>query len=459
MTSRRDEHAGHTGNADHTDSADTMGRGQAPGHETCVEYARTAGVSRRQVLKGLAAAGSLGVAHSVFGGVFRQAVFGATTGNNVVVVVSLRGGVDGMSVVVPHGDPAYAELRQSIAVPTAALLAKDTMFGLHPDLAPLGQFWTAGRMAAVHATGLKVPNRSHFSAMEEVEDADPASDVRRGWINRAIGLDTDAFPAEAVQFGTTIVPTSMAGPAPVIAAQSMRELVLAGANPQWDDATWQARRRTQLDTVWQPARGPLGASARSALTTVDELAPYARATYTPHNGAVYPTDWRARDLAEALSNTAQLIRADVGTEVVAIDYGSWDMHTGIGNLQGGDMQAMLKGLASAMAAVLTDVSDLGDRVTVVTISEFGRRAAVNGGGGLDHGWGNMMLLFGGGVKGGQYYGQWPGLGADALVDGDLKVTTDYRDVLGEVVTTRLNRSVSAVFPGLPYSPRNIMTSL
>jgi len=374
-----------------------------------------------------------------------------------VVVLSLRGGVDGMSVVVPYGDPAYLGLRGSIAVPEGSLLQKDTLFGLHPDLAPLEQQWIDGRMAAVHATGLRVPNRSHFSAMEEVEDADPGSDIRRGWINRAIGLDTDAFPAEAVQFGTSIVPTSLTGPAPVIAAQSMKELVLAGANPQWDDATWQGRRRTQLETTWSHAGGALGVSARDALSTVDELAPYARATYTPHNGAVYPTDWRARDLADALANTAQLIRANVGTEVVAIDYGSWDMHTGIGNLQWGDMQSMLKGFASALAAFLKDVSDLGNRVTVVTISEFGRRAQVNGGGGLDHGWGNMMLLFGGGVKKG-YYGSWPTLAADKLVDGDLKVTTDYRNVLGEVVEKRLNRAPTSVFPNLSYSPRDILTT-
>jgi len=233
--------------------------------------------------------------------------------------------------------------------------------------------------------------------------------------------------------------------------------VLAGANPQWDDATWQGRRRTQLETIWSHAGGALGVSARDALSTVDELAPYARATYTPHNGAVYPTDWRARDLADALANTAQLIRANVGTEVVAIDYGSWDMHTGIGNLQWGDMQSMLKGFASALAAFLKDVSDLGNRVTVVTISEFGRRAQVNGGGGLDHGWGNMMLLFGGGVKKG-YYGSWPTLAADKLVDGDLKVTTDYRNVLGEVVEKRLNRAPTSVFPNLSYSPRDILTT-
>jgi len=161
-------------------------------------------------------------------------------------------------------------------------------------------------MAAAQATGMEVPNRSHFSAMEEVEDADPDSDVRRGWINRTIGLDSDSFPAEAVQFGTTIVPTSMTGPAPVIATKSMKELILAGADPQWDDATWQARRRRQLDTVWAPAKGVLGGAAQEALTTVDDLAAAARENYVPHNGAVYPTDWRGRDLGNALASTAQL---------------------------------------------------------------------------------------------------------------------------------------------------------
>ncbi len=428
-------------------------------HESCRDFLQAATVSRRQVLAGLAGGVGLGVAHSVFGGVFRQAVFGATTGGNVVVVISLRGGVDGMSVVVPHGDPAYKALRKSIEVPAGALLAPDSMFGLHPKLEPLLPFWDAKRMAAVHATGLAVPNRSHFSAMEEVEDADPGSTLRRGWINRAIGLDGDSFPAEAVQFGSTIVPTAMTGPAPVLATQSMKDLVLAGANPKWDDATWRARRRTQLDTIWTSSRGALGSAARSALATVDQLAPTARQTYTPHNGATYPTDWRGRDLGEALANTAQLIRADVGTEVVAIDYGSWDMHTDVGTVEWGDMQSMLTGFSSALSAFLTDVADLGDRVTVVTISEFGRRAAVNSSGGLDHGWGNMMLLAGGGVRGGTYYGTWPGLDANSLVEGDLAVTTDYRNVLGEVVVARLNRSVTGVFPGLSYNPLGIMSAL
>ena len=164
-------------------------------------------------------------------------------------------------------------------------------------------------------------------------------------------------PTEAVQFGTSIIPTALTGPcADDRHREHRRSSSLAGANPQWDDATWQGRRRTQLETIWSHAGGALGRLGADALSTVDELAPYARATYTPHNGAVYPTDWPARDLADALENTAQLIRANVGTEVIAIDYGSWDMHTDVGNLEWGDMQSMLKGFASALAAFLNDVS-------------------------------------------------------------------------------------------------------
>jgi uncharacterized protein (DUF1501 family) len=119
------------------------------------------------------------------------------------------------------------------------------------------------------------------------------------------------------------------------------------------------------------------------------------------------------------------------------------------------MSAMLDGFATSLAAFMQDLGTVADRVTVVTISEFGRRVEENGAGGLDHGWGNMMLLAGAGVKGGRYYGSFPGL--DDLTDGDLTVTTDYRNVLGEVVETRLDASVGAVFPDLAYSRLNIMT--
>jgi uncharacterized protein (DUF1501 family) len=422
----------------------------------CEEYERVAGISRRRFMAGLAAGAGAGVATTAFGGVFQQVVYGQTARSNVVVVISLRGGVDGLSMVVPYKEQNYYRSRPTIAVPERALICKNHTFGLHPALKPLQKFWTRGRLAAVHATGLKVADRSHFSAMEAVEDADPGSSLRQGWINRAIGLDTGAFPMEAVQLGTSIVPTALVGPQPTIATNDVASLSLSAANPQWDSAEWRRRRRNQLETIWDDEDGSLGRAARSALKTVNTMAPFARRTYHPHNGARYPTDYPAADLSEALKNSAQLIRANVGTEVIAVDYGSWDMHTELGTLEWGDMQSMLKGFAKGVAAFLDDLADVRERVTVVTISEFGRRLDENSSGGLDHGWGNAMLVAGAGVKGGRYYAKWPGLSAQDLGEGDLKVTTDYRNVLAEIVHDRLNRSTAQTFPGLSYQPMGIM---
>jgi uncharacterized protein (DUF1501 family) len=418
----------------------------------CQEFDRAAGISRRRFLQGVAAASGAGVATSVFGDAFRQTAYGATTGGNVLVVISLRGGIDGLGVVVPHGDAAYYTARPSIGVPAGALLAKDAMFGLHPSMKPLEWAFTSGELAAVQAVGLAVPNRSHFSAMEEVEDADPGSSARRGWVNRMIGLDTRNDPSEAVHLTSSIVPAMLAGPAPVLAADSVDQISLVGAE---EDDAWADRRRAQLDLMWG-GESTLHNAFRSAVRTVDLIAPVASTDYVPD--VTYPRNWPATDLSDALKDTARLIKADIGTEVVSIDYGSWDMHSDYGTTEWGDMQNMTAGLAGELDAFLRDLGPvLRSRVTVVTISEFGRRIKENGNRGLDHGWGNMMLVAGGGVQGGKYYGTWPGLGTGTAVDDDLQVTTDYRDVLGEVIGARFpDRSLSSVFPGLSPAPLGLM---
>jgi uncharacterized protein (DUF1501 family) len=423
--------------------------------DCCQEYESAARLSRRRFLQGMAATGTAAVATSVFGDAFRQTAFGAT-GGNVLVVISLRGGIDGLGMVVPHGDPSYYVARPTIALPRESLVARDAMFGLHPQMRPLEWLYNSGELAAVHAVGLPVANRSHFSAMEEIEDADPGSPARRGWVNRMIGLNTRQDPSEAIHLSSGIVPTMLSGPAPALAAPRVNQISLIGAENA-DAAA--ARRRKQLELVWAGSTtAPLHSAYRSALRTVDVLAPVAARTYTPTAGVTYPRTWPATDLSDAMRDTAQLIKADVGTEVVSIDYGSWDMHSDYGTTAYGDMQAMTAGFAGVLDAFMRDLgASLRERVTVVTISEFGRRIKENGNRGLDHGWGNMMLVAGGGVKGGAYYGRWPGLGDGRQVDADLQVTTDYRNVLGEVVTRRFpDRSIASVFPGLTYAPLGLM---
>ncbi|MCA1984629.1 DUF1501 domain-containing protein [Nocardioides nematodiphilus] len=436
--------------------------------DPCCSEHRAATLSRRGFLAGLGAASLGGIALSVFGDAVRQVAYAepdptvdplaATAPQNVLVVLSLRGAIDGLGVVVPHGDPAYAPARPHIAIPASTLVAADSMFGLHPAMAPLLPWWQRGQFAAVQAVGLPMPNRSHFSAMEEIEEADPSSSMRRGWVNRMIGLDSTTSPTEAVHLSSPMAPTLLSGPAPMLAADRIQDVSLIGANPRQDDAEWRSRRRQSVATAWSGTPGPLGEAARSALAVTDQLARSSVVSDQPRNGASYPTSWPATDLAAALQDTAKLIRADVGTEVVSIDFGSWDHHADYGSADGGRMTTMVGALASSIAAFLTDLGPDLSRVTVLTISEFGRRLTENGAGGLDHGWGNMMLLLGAGVKGGQYHGTWPGLTAsNPYVDDDLAVTTDYRDVIGELVAKRFpGRSLSALFPGHTVKPIGVL---
>ena len=406
-------------------------------------------VTRRSLLKGATALGGTFAVSQMFGDAMMQASFAANTGGNVLVVISLRGGIDGLGVVVPHGDPGYYQVRPTTAVPAASLICSDPMFGLHPAMQPLAKYWQSGELAAIQATGLPVVNRSHFSAIEEVEDAAPGSSARTGWINRMVGMGGNADPMDAVQVGQDFPTTALSGPAPTIAARNLSVLQVPGLEGYVD------QRYSSLETMWAGARLPIANGAAQALR-ISKGPGQALAT-APASSVAYPTVWNAAPFAPPFKAAAQLIKADVGTDVIAIDAGSWDLHANYGNAQAGTMMYSIDGFAQALAAFMDDLGELRQRVTVVTISEFGRRVAENGSRGFDHGWGNMMLVAGAGVKGGKYYGNWPTLDAAALAEGDLKVTTDYRNVLGEIVTRRFpDRSVSQLFPDISYSPLNFM---
>ena len=398
-------------------------------------------LSRRRFLATAAAGAGVLTAGQLFGDAWRQVAYGAEPGGNVVVVLSLRGGSDGLSMVVPRGTDhdLLAAARPGIVVPEATLVGGDTNFGLHPAFAPLLPMWNAGTFGAVHAVGLPAPNRSHFDAMIEVEDADPGSSARVGWINRVVGLDASAQPEGAVQLGSALLPTSLVGPAPALGVRRVKDLTVpALAN---DDA---ALRRTSLGQMWARTTTPLGNSVRATLATAERLAPLVATA----DDVVHATTFPAGPLREVLANTAALIRADVGTRMVTVDYGNWDMHNGLGQPDSGWMADQVTHLAGSLAAFFTDLGAAASRVTVVTISEFGRRVEENGDHGVDHGYGNAMLLLGAGVNGGGVRGQWAHL--DELNDGDLAIRQDFRSVLWEVLVSRfpeVSGSKATVFPG------------
>lgn len=395
--------------------------------------------SRRTFLKGMGAVAGAGVCTSLVGDVFTEAHGGATKGGSVLVVLSLRGGSDGLSLVVPHGDPGYTTARPTIAVPSGSLLVQDELFGLHPGFAPLEQMWKDGAFGAVQAVGMPQPDRSHFSAMERVENADPGSPDRVGWINRMVGLTGTGVPNQALQLGTPMAPTALFGSAETMAVAGLSNLSLLGQAPiEIEDRT-----RAALEHLWTGDTSLLGRTMASTLKATRDLAPLARSTEPVQNGATYPDG----DLAESLQQTARLIRADVGTQVVTVDYGSWDHHTDLGTVEDGELHSMVQTMSESLAAFFTDLGADADRVTVVTISEFGRTISENGSAGAEHGYGNCMLLLGAGVKGGQVHGRWPGLGTAELVDGDLAVSLDYRSVFAEIVAKRFpDASLPQVFP-------------
>ncbi len=402
-------------------------------------------LSRRRFLAAAGITGGLAVTGSFLGQAHRQVAFGAEPGGNVVVVLSLRGGADGLSMVVPRfpGDQQIlADLRPTLHIPAPSLIGAHPGFGLHPELAPLLPMWQSGSFGAVHAVGLPAPNRSHFEAMELIEDADPGSIARVGWVNRMIGLDSQALPEVSVQLGSTMLPTAQLGPAQALGAWQVSDLELPrlGTEPP--------ARRTSLQQMWGTRTDKLGLSVQATVAATARLAPLVAAADDEVHLSAYPEG----PLRRVLANTAALIRADVGTKVVTIDYGDWDMHAGLGegdnDPTSGWMAEHLRHFAGALAAFFTDLGAHAGRVTVVTISEFGRRVEENGDHGVDHGYGNAMLLLGAGVNGGEVHGSWPGLGD--LDEGDLRTTRDYRSVLWEVLASRfpeISGSRASVFPG------------
>ncbi|MBV9485374.1 MAG: DUF1501 domain-containing protein [Frankiaceae bacterium] len=397
-------------------------------------------VSRRGFLGGTAGLAALGMVNG-FGplGTTQLAFADGKYDGDILVVVSLRGGFDGLSAVVPSGDPHYHSNRPTIGIPGSLLFKLDDMFGMNKALSALIPLWNAGNLAFVHAVGQKDPTMSHFEAMEEMERAAPGSNLRSGWIERMSGATGPGTPFAETSIGSATAPASMSGGYPATAMSSLSSFSLSGSGDN-DRAAWHtALRKLQHgahDVVMKPALTTI-----EALKTTQAL---ASKTYHPANLASYPDN----DIGGSLANVAQLIKAGVGLRVAAVDCGNWDMHVDLGLPTGGWMFDNLTGLGKALAAFAQDLGPIMDRVVLVTLSEFGRRVQQNDSLGVDHGHANAVFVMGGGINGGKVYGRWPGLADANLVLGNLKGATDYRTILAEILEKRCGISAHKVFPGL-----------
>jgi uncharacterized protein (DUF1501 family) len=369
----------------------------------------------------------------------------------ILVAIFQRGAADGLNVVVPHGEKAYYDLRPTIAVPRPtgsgdkrvdAAIDLDGFFGLHPSLAPLKPLFDQQHFAIVDAVGSPDPTRSHFDAQDYMESGTPGLKATHdGWMNRALPKpEGPVSPVRAVSLGATLS-RSMAGPNPAIALQS-----IAGFQVR------DAQAAKQFQDMYQESKDPLMRSAgRETFEAVSMLQSVQKQPYTPAAGADYP---RGR-FGDSLRQIAQLIKSDVGVEMAFADIGGWDHHV---NEMGpraseGQLANLLTQYGQALSAFWQDMGDRMSDVVLVTMSEFGRTARENGNRGTDHGHANSMFVMGGGVQGGKVYGKWPGLEKEQLYEGrDLALTTDFRDVLGELVSKHLgNPTLKGVFPG--YTPK------
>ena len=366
---------------------------------------------------------------------------------DTLVVVFLRGAADVLNMVVPHGEDAYYQLRPSLGIarPDDSRKKKeersvdlDGFFGLHPNMSPLLEAWQSEQLAIIHACGAPDESRSHFKAMELMErGVDDERGPASGWIGRHLAtLNTgNSSPLRAVGMGTR-PQRSLSGSVPVSALRSIADFHLGG------DQRILQQMRASLETVY--ANDILGQETLSIMDTLQKL--------DVQNYQSPITNYPDSEFGLALKQTAMLIKAEVGLEVSAIDLGGWDTHFAQGS-SSGIMPNLMKDLAEGLAAFHADMADHQNKLTTVTMSEFGRRASENGSLGTDHGHGSMMMVLGGNVDGGKVHGQWPGLEEGQLIEpGDLAVTTDYRDVLSEVLTKRLNNSATnEIFPD--YQPK------
>jgi uncharacterized protein (DUF1501 family) len=402
-------------------------------------------ISRRVFLK------STGVAMVTLGfapSFVARAAAEAGSRRKLLITIFQRGAVDGLNMIVPFGDAAYYQARPSIAIarPGAAdgAIDLDGFFGLHPRMSALKPLWDNRALAIVHASGSPDTTRSHFDAQDYMESATPGmKSTSDGWLNRYLQIARDVHdPLNAVAM-TRQMPRSLQGAAPALAMGSVREFGVRG----------DMETRDSFEAAYAAAKDQaLHGTGSEAFTAMRRLTGTGSAPYVPANGAQYPRS----PFGQALQEIARLAKADVGLEIAFAESNQWDHHVNEGGATG-QIANRLTDFATGIAALTQDLGDRMADTIVLTMSEFGRAVAENGNRGTDHGHGNAMMVMGGNVKGGQVYGKWPGLTANDRFEGrDLAVTTDFRDVFGEIVMRHLGAdqpTAARVFPGYGVKPQ------
>ncbi len=374
----------------------------------------------------------------------------------VLVTIFQRGAVDGLNMVVPHGESEYYNLRRNIAIPVpekiGGAIDLDGFFGLHPSLKPLEKFWQSKQLAVIHSAGSPENTRSHFDAQDYMESGTPGfKGTRDGWLNRAMqntaGKDDSPFRAVSM---TQALPRSLYGRAPSVAMTNLADFAIkAGIYTQ--------NLKGGFEGVYQQnVKDSLSETGKETFEAVNYLKQANPSQYKPENGAVYPNS----QLGRSLMQIAQLIKASVGLEVAFAETGGWDTHTNQGGSRG-QLANLLRDFGASIAAFGTDLGKRMDDVVLITMSEFGRTARENGSRGTDHGHANAMLVLGNSVRGGKVYGEWKGLKPDQLNEGrDLALTTDFRAIFAEAAYKHMGSiDLAKLFPKYNLNKSNFRNFL
>jgi uncharacterized protein (DUF1501 family) len=412
-------------------------------------------VTRRELLKALAAAGIVGTTLPL--GMRRLAFAAAPSAQPILIVLHLRGGCDGLNFVSPASDPDFIAARASeLRVVADGKDAGHALgngpapgidFRLHASAGGLAELYQNGNLAFIHACGLTDTTRSHFVATDMIESGVGSeaglSRAQSGWLARVVESSHEAAPGglQAVAVNGAIA-GDLQGLDHVLAVPDLNYGLGYVGGPAVATAIWD---------MYTAYPGPVGEAGRTALqlpTIIDqriERDPQGHvAAYQPANGANYDS---AGGFANTLKTLARLIKMDIGLQAVTLDYGGWDTH----EYQAGRFNGLIGPLSNGLAAFWNDMSAWHDRIVLVTLTEFGRRLRSNKSGGTDHGRAGLMAVLGGDVRGGRFYGKWPGLKSEQLEEGvDLAVTTDYRQVLTEVLDHTGGRKSAEAFPDYRY---------
>ncbi len=379
--------------------------------------------------------------------------------DDILVVVFLRGGCDGLNLVGPSADAIYRTERRpearverdgdnpGLVLPNSFA---DSDFRFHYKATALKELYDASHLAVIHACGLTNGTRSHFEAQDFIERGTPENkNTPSGWLARLAA-------AQRMEGSTSVIAVGNGTPASLLACPNAIAVPRVNRVQLSGDAHFHAARLAVLQQAYQgnsavQQNGRRGLEVLQVFGQHQPLDAHGKPTdYIPAGNAQYAADGPGTELSNSFKTLAQILKMDIGARVATIDYGGWDTHVG----QAGRFAGLTDGLSRSLMAFWNDMAGMQDRITVVVMSEFGRRLRSNDSGGTDHGHGNAMLVLGGHIKGGNIYGTWPGLATEQLDNQvDLAVTTDYRDILGEIIQRRFNTTPGAVFPGFSnYKP-------